>query len=55
MEKRVFADRAEYMGDPDYVDVDIDALLAEEYIAPRAAEVDAEKISPLHGVQPGLE
>ena len=55
MEKRVFADRAEYMGDPDFVDVDIDALLDEEYIAGRAAEVDPDNISQLDAVQPGLE
>ncbi len=55
MEKRVFADRAEYMGDPDFVDVDIDALLNEEYIAGRAAEVDPDNISQLAGVQPGPE
>lgn len=55
MEKRVFADRAEYMGDPDYVDVDIDALLTEEYIARRALEIDPDNISELEGVEPGLE
>jgi gamma-glutamyltranspeptidase/glutathione hydrolase len=55
MEKRVFADRAEYMGDPDYVEVNMDALLAEDYIARRAQEVDAENISELNGVKPGLE
>lgn len=55
MEKRVFADRAEYMGDPDYVDVDMDALLTEEYIARRALEVDPQEISQLQGVHPGLE
>jgi len=55
MEKRVFADRAEYMGDPDFVDMDIDALLDEEYIAGRAAEVDPDNISQLDAVQPGLE
>lgn len=55
MEKRVFADRAEYMGDPDYVDVDVSALLDDDYIARRALEVDAENISPMDGVQPGLE
>ena len=54
MEKRVFADRAEYLGDPDYVDIDIDALIAEDYIAQRAQEVDPEKISDVDGVQPGL-
>jgi len=40
MEKRVFADRAEYMGDPDFVEMDMDALLSEDYIARRAQEVD---------------
>ena len=55
MEKRVFADRAEYMGDPDFVDVDMDALLSEDYIAWRAQEVNPETISQLDAVAPGLE
>ncbi len=55
IEKRVFADRAEYLGDPDFVNVDIDALIADDYIARRAAEVDPDAISRLDGVQPGLE
>ena len=53
MEKRVFADRAEYMGDPDFVDVDMGALLAEEYIARRAQEVNPDTISQLDAVAPG--
>ena len=55
MEKRVFADRAEYLGDPDFVDVDMDALLAEDYIAQRAQDVNPDSISQLKGVAPGLE
>jgi len=55
MEKRVFADRAEYMGDPDFVDVDMDALMADEYIARRAQEIDPNIIAQLDGVKPGLE
>ena len=55
MEKRVFADRAEYMGDPDFVDVDMDALLAEDYIARRAQEVNPATISKLDAVAPGNE
>ena len=55
MEKRVFADRAEYMGDPDFVDVDLDALIADAYIARRAQEVNPVSISLVEGVQPGLE
>lgn len=55
MEKRVFADRAEYLGDPDFVDVDMDALLDEYYIARRAQQVNPDTISQLDGVAPGLE
>ena len=55
MEKRVFADRAEYMGDPDFVDVDVTALIADDYVSRRALEVDPENISTLEGVKPGRE
>jgi gamma-glutamyltranspeptidase/glutathione hydrolase len=55
MEKRVFADRAEYMGDPDFIEVDLDALIADAYIARRAQEVDPTTISAVAGVEPGLE
>lgn len=55
MEKRVFADRAEYLGDPAFVDISLDELISEEYIARRAAEVNPEQISKLDGVEPGLE
>jgi gamma-glutamyltranspeptidase/glutathione hydrolase len=55
MEKRVFADRAEYLGDPDYVDSPVDRLIADDYIARRALEVNPEEISQLDAVQPGLE
>ena len=54
MEKRVFADRAEYMGDPDFVEMDMDALIADSYIARRAQEINPENISQLDGVGPGL-
>jgi len=55
MEKRVFADRGEYFGDPDFVDLDIDALIDDDYIARRAREIDVENISRVEGVAPGLE
>jgi gamma-glutamyltranspeptidase/glutathione hydrolase len=55
MEKRVFADRAEYLGDPDYVDNPIEWLIADDYIAQRAREVNPDDISELDAVQPGLE
>jgi gamma-glutamyltranspeptidase/glutathione hydrolase len=55
MEKRVFADRAEYLGDPDFFGLDINALLDDGYIASRAGEVDPDSIAELQDVQPGLE
>jgi gamma-glutamyltranspeptidase / glutathione hydrolase len=54
MEKRVFADRAEYLGDPDFVKVPIERLIAPAYIARRASEVRPHSISPVDSVKPGL-
>ena len=55
IEKRVFADRAEYLGDPDFVDTRIEQLMSEEYMMSRAAEVDPERISTLVAAGPGIE
>jgi gamma-glutamyltranspeptidase/glutathione hydrolase len=55
IEKRVFADRAEYLGDPDFVKVPVTALTDPAYIARRAREVDPVKPSVLASVKPGLE
>ena len=54
MEKRVFADRAEYLGDPDFVNGPMARLIDPDYIARRAAEVNPDAISPLQSVRPGL-
>jgi gamma-glutamyltranspeptidase/glutathione hydrolase len=55
MEKRVFADRAEYLGDPEFVDIDMSELVSDTYIKRRAMEVDPLQISQLKYVAPGLE
>ena len=54
IEKRVFADRAEYLGDPDFWKVPVAALTDPAYIARRAREVDPAKPSVLAAVKPGL-
>ncbi len=54
IEKRVFADRAAYLGDPDFVQVPVAALLDPAYLARRAAEIDPERPTPLAQVLPGL-
>ncbi len=55
MEKRVFADRAEYLADPDFVPQRVDELIADNYIAARAAKVNPKSVSPAPSVRPGLE
>ncbi|UAL10820.1 gamma-glutamyltransferase [Caulobacter segnis] len=55
IEKRVFADRAEYLGDPDFWKVPVSALIDPAYVARRARAVDPDKPSPTKAVVPGLE
>ncbi|MCL8006908.1 gamma-glutamyltransferase [Gelidibacter japonicus] len=43
MERRVYADRAEHLGDSDFWDVPVKALLDDDYIAKRVAEIDSSK------------
>jgi len=55
MEKRVFADRAEYLGDPDFWKVPVSNLIDPTYVARRAREIDPARPSPTPLVKPGLE
>lgn len=55
IEKRVFADRADYLGDPDFSDVPVDKLVDAQYLERRAGEVNPTAISPTEQVRPGLE
>lgn len=55
IEKRVFADRADYLGDPAFTKVPVDQLVAKDYLANRAAQVNPKTISATDKVKPGLE
>ncbi|MFG0851724.1 gamma-glutamyltransferase [Pseudomonas sp. FYR_2] len=55
IEKRVFADRADYLGDPAFTKVPVDKLVAKDYLAKRAAQVNPKAISDTDKVKPGLE
>ncbi len=55
IEKRVFADRADYLGDPDFAKVPVAQLVAPDYLQKRAAEINPTAISPTEKVRPGLE
>lgn len=52
--KRVFADRAEYLGDPDFVQVPQQQLLDANYIRARAADISLDRISNTEHIKPGL-
>jgi gamma-glutamyltranspeptidase/glutathione hydrolase len=56
IEKRVFADRASYLGDPDFITgAPVAQLLEPAYLARRAAEVNTERPTPTPDVKPGLD
>jgi len=54
IEKRVFADRAQYLGDPDFYTVPVAQLTDDDYILKRAQEVNPDTPSETKSVQPGL-
>lgn len=54
MSKRVFADRAEYLGDPDFVSVPVERLIDPDYLRRRANEINPNAPSAPANVKPGL-
>lgn len=54
IEKRVFADRAQYLGDPDFYKVPVAQLTNDAYLAKRAAEVNPNAPSDTKNVVAGL-
>ncbi len=52
--KRAFRDRAEYLGDPDFVKVPVAALLDPVYVQGRMKDFSPDKATPASAVQPGL-
>jgi len=51
--RRAFRDRAEYMGDPDFVKVPVKGLLDRAYLQQRFADFNPDKASPSELVQAG--
>jgi len=52
--KRAFRDRAEYLGDPDFVTVPVTQLLDPAYIKTRMADFSPDHATPAGAVLPGL-
>jgi gamma-glutamyltranspeptidase/glutathione hydrolase len=51
--RRFFADRSEYMADPDFVKVPLAGLLDPAYLARRRSTIDRERATPSEQVRPG--
>jgi gamma-glutamyltranspeptidase/glutathione hydrolase len=53
--KRVFADRAEYLGDPDFFEVPVKALTDKDYLKKRSSTISLKTISTTENIKPGLK
>jgi gamma-glutamyltranspeptidase/glutathione hydrolase len=52
-ERRVYADRSKYLGDPDFYKVPVDSLLRPQYIASRMQTFNWNAATPSTSIQPG--
>jgi gamma-glutamyltranspeptidase/glutathione hydrolase len=52
--RRYFADRSKYLGDPDFVNIPISALLAPAYVDSRRATIRPDRATPAEQIAPGL-
>ncbi|NCD71543.1 gamma-glutamyltransferase [Mucilaginibacter agri] len=52
-ERRVYADRSKYLGDPDFFKVPVDSLLNPEYITSRMKSFNWDKATPSSEINPG--
>ncbi|RYU90992.1 gamma-glutamyltransferase [Mucilaginibacter terrigena] len=52
-ERRVYADRSKYLGDPDYYKVPVDSLLRPKYIKSRMQSFNWDAATPSASIQPG--
>jgi len=53
LEKRVYADRAHYLGDSDFIDVPVKQLISDNYLATRSKTVLFDEISESETMKPG--
>jgi gamma-glutamyltranspeptidase/glutathione hydrolase len=53
-QRRAYADRAEYLGDPDFYPVPVAALISKSYAQRRFSDFDPTRATPSTGIGPGL-
>jgi len=52
-QRRVYADRSKYLGDPDFFNVPADIMISEAYMTERMSTFNPDKATPSHEVVPG--
>jgi gamma-glutamyltranspeptidase/glutathione hydrolase len=52
--RRAFADRSEYLGDPDFVTVPVSAMLNPGYLSKRRASIEPTRATPSEALNPGV-
>jgi gamma-glutamyltranspeptidase/glutathione hydrolase len=52
-ERRAYADRSYYLGDPDFVDIPVDSLLSDDYLKDRMATFSFEAATPSESIKTG--
>lgn len=53
-ERRAYADRSYYLGDPDFVDIPTDSLLSDGYLSRRMQNFSFEAATPSEEIKPGI-
>ncbi|RTR32109.1 gamma-glutamyltransferase [Shewanella atlantica] len=51
--KRAYADRSEYLGDPDFYNVPVEALINKDYAKKLASQIKTNKATPSSDIKPG--
>lgn len=52
IERRAYADRSEYLGDPDFVDIPVDVLLDQEYLSQKMSNFSFDAATPSKEINP---
>lgn len=53
-ERRAYADRSFYLGDPDFVEIPVDSLLSDAYLSQRMSSFSFDAATPSSSVNPGV-
>ena len=53
-ERRAYADRSHYLGDPDFVEIPVDSLLSNQYLTRRMKDFSFDAATPSSSIDPGV-